>query len=306
MLSKINQMNGNAGLKLLFVINPGAGASNNSWQNIISNYFTGKPFRTDFYQLEKKPDINKLKRYITASNADRVIAVGGDGTVGLVAKSIAGSKMALGILPAGSANGMAKELNILEDPEEALAVIERGTIKRCDAISINSNTCLHLSDIGLNAQLIKYFDEGKLRGKLGYARVIIKTLLNKKKLKVVIKRQNEVISRDAFMVVLANASKYGTGAVINPTGLIDDGMFEVVIVMKLSLIELLKMLFRPRPFNPQNIEILHAETVSIKTSRKVHFQVDGEYLGRINRIEARILPNFINILLPPVTSDRSV
>ncbi len=62
----------------------------------------------------------------------------------------------------------------------------------------------------------------------------------------------------AFMVVLANASKYGTGAVINPEGIIDDGIFEVVIVTKLSFIELLKMLFRPKQFNPEKIEIFHA------------------------------------------------
>ncbi len=79
---------------------------------------------------------------------------------------------------------MAKELNIPVIPEEALQVIENGEIKRCDAIKINEkDICLHLSDIGINAQLIKYFDEGKLRGKLGYAKVILKTLWHYKKWK---------------------------------------------------------------------------------------------------------------------------
>lgn len=292
-------MNGNSDHKLLFVINPVAGSNNNSWQDIIIKYFTGKSLQPDYHILEKKPDIEKLKKRIADIKPHKVIAVGGDGTVTLVARLIAGSEMALGILPAGSANGMARELNISEAPLEALAIIENGEIKCCDAIRINENDiCLHLSDIGLNAQLIKYFDEGKLRGKWGYARVIIKTLWRKRKMQVNIKRKNDEISRDAFMVVMANASKYGTGAVINPEGILDDGLFEVVIVRKLAVTELLKMFFRPQPFNPQNIEIFHATTMKIETRKKVHFQIDGEYQGKINKIEASILPKHINLILP--------
>ena len=100
------------------------------------------------------------------------------------------------------------------------------------------------------------------------------------------------------MVVLANASKYGTGAVINPTGELDDGAFEVVIVRKLALSELVKMLFMPQPFNPKKIEVITASSVSITTSHSVHFQVDGEYKGRIDGLTATILPRYIELILP--------
>ncbi|MEO6490338.1 MAG: diacylglycerol kinase family protein [Ferruginibacter sp.] len=292
-------MNHNIGLKVLFVINPGAGSNNNSWENIISDYFTGKPFIPDYYLLEKKPVVEKLRQYISDTKPAYVIAVGGDGTVGMLAKIIAGSSIALGILPAGSANGMAKELDISEVPEDALAVIETGEVRCCDAIRINEkDLCLHLSDIGLNAQLIKYFDEGKLRGIWGYAKVVLKTLWRKQKMLVRITTKTEEIERIAFMVVVANASKYGTGAVINPDGKLDDGLFEVVIVRKLAISELLKMLFRFTPFNPQKIETFHATTLRIETHKRMHFQIDGEYKGKINKINATILPNHINLVLP--------
>ncbi len=292
-------MSGTNGLKLLFVINPVAGPGNNSWQDIISNYFTGKSFETDYYILEKTPDTAKLKTHIELTKPDRVIAVGGDGTVTMVAKLIAGSNMALGILPAGSANGMAKELNISSEPEEALAIIENGEIRSCDAIKINEkDICLHLSDIGLNAQLIKYFDEGKVRGKLGYARVLLKTLWNKRKIQVTLQSRNKEIKRAAFMVVIANASKYGTGAVINPEGSLDDGLFEVVVVRKLAVSEFFKMLFRPQPFDPKKIEIFHVTTLVIASRKTVHFQIDGEYMGKVNKIEARILPAYIDFIFP--------
>ena len=182
-------------------------------------------------------------------------------------------------------------------------MIENGEIKCCDAIKINNkDVCLHLSDIGLNAQLIKYFDEGKVRGKMGYAKVILKTLWHKQKLQVIVQTQNTDVMRNAFMVVLANASKYGTGAVINPMGALDDGAFEVVIVRKLALSELMKMLLKPMPFNPKKIETFTATSVSIQTTRKAHFQIDGEYLGKINKLDAKILPDYINIVLPKSTS----
>jgi diacylglycerol kinase family enzyme len=104
------------------------------------------------------------------------------------------------------------------------------------------------------------------------------------------------------MVVLANASKYGTGAVINPTGELDDGAFEVVIVRKLALSELLKMLFRPQPFNPKKIETFSATSVKLETGHAVHFQIDGEYLGKIKSLKADILPDYINLVLPKTIS----
>lgn len=286
-------------VKILFVINPVAGPDDHSWEDIIRDYFQGKAYDIEFYMLGKEPDLIDLEKKITQTAPAKVVAVGGDGTVSMVAKIVAKTKSALGILPAGSANGMAKELNIPVTSAEALDIITSGEIKCCDAIKINGKeVCLHLSDIGLNAQLIKYFDEGKVRGKAGYAKVILKTLWHKQKMQVIIQAQNKEIRRNAFMVVLANASKYGTGAVINPTGSLDDGAFEVVIIRKLALSELLKMLFSPRPFNPKKIETFSASSVSLETVRNVHFQIDGEYQGKIKKLVARILPDYINIVLP--------
>ena len=292
-------MKANNVLKLLFVINPGAGSNQNAWEEIIANYFKDKNFNICFHELEKPVNIKKLEQDIESQNPNQVIAVGGDGTIALIAGIIAGTKMALGIIPAGSANGMAKELNIPEDPEQALSVIESGLIKPCDAIKINNKfNCIHLSDIGLNAQLIKYFDEGKLRGKLGYASVVLKTIWRKKRMQVSIEGDHETIHTDALMIVLANASKYGTGAVINPDGKLDDGLFEVVIIKRISISYLLRVFFRYKQFDPKHAAIFHAKTVSIDTKKSMHFQVDGEYKGKITHIDAAILPGYINIILP--------
>jgi YegS/Rv2252/BmrU family lipid kinase len=249
--------------------------------------------------LEGRNDAESLQHQINKMNPDRVVAVGGDGTVQMAAKQLLRTGIPLGILPAGSANGMAKELAIPTIPEQALNIIVNGVVKAADVIRINKQEiCLHLSDIGLNAKLIKYFEQSNWRGKLGYARVLFKALRNKRPMTVNITLNDEMVERKAFMVVLANASKYGTGASINPDGSLYDGIFEVVIIKKFSIGEIFKMFVEFLPLNPKKTEIISATSVVISTPGKVHFQIDGEYLGKVKEVEASIEPASLQLLIP--------
>ena len=287
-------------LRFLFVINPASGGKNREdWETLIRHYFQEKPFSTEFFVLGEGSAEESIRHWIEQFKPDRVVAVGGDGTISMVAKLLGGTEMALGILPAGSANGMARELNIPLNAANALDLLVDGEIKNADVIEINEKSiCLHLSDIGMNAKLIKYFEEGKLRGKWGYARVLLKVFMNKTPMLVKIHSKEHQLIRKAFMVVLANASKYGTGAVINPTGNLYDGLFEVVIIRRLALSEILKSIFRSRAFNPKKFEVIQADSVTVNTKHPMHFQIDGEYLGKVNSVTAKILKGYLRIIVP--------
>jgi YegS/Rv2252/BmrU family lipid kinase len=286
--------------KILFVINPNSGGKNKQdFETQIKAYFQQLSHDIAYYHLTCNNDEEAIKKELDFFAPQKVVAVGGDGTVNLVAKVIMGSEIHLGIIPGGSANGMAKELNLPTVFNEMMKLIMEGDIKRADIIKINENDIsLHLSDIGLNARLIKYFEEGNMRGKLGYAKVALKVLWRKQNIQVVIKSSDNIIRRDAFMVVLANASKYGTGAVINPEGNLYDGFFEVVIIRQLAIFEILKMWFKPKPFNKKNIEIIKATSVHIMTGHKVHFQVDGEYKGKVKEVKAEMIAHSLNLIVP--------
>ena len=285
--------------KIVFVINPKSGGiQKDDHRSSIENYFKDKPVLIQYFTLTGKNDSATLRAFIELENPDTIAVVGGDGTVSMIAKLIMGSPMCMAIIPAGSANGMAKELGIDQNIMAAISIIENGICKKADVIEINNTICLHLSDIGLNAQMIKYFEQGDSRGKYGYAKVALKALWRRHSIRVTIRYHGHTIIRSAFMVVLANASKYGTGAVINPKGDLYDGLFEVIIIRKISLLEIFKMWFRPRPFDPEKTEILQAESVEINTTRKVHFQIDGEYLGKTKYVKAKILPAQLHILVP--------
>jgi YegS/Rv2252/BmrU family lipid kinase len=284
---------------ILFIINPiSGGKAKTDWETAIKEYFKPLHHKIEIFLLTGTNDEDSIRHWIEKIKPDRVVAVGGDGTISIVAKQIIGSEVALGILPAGSANGMALELGVPLTVIEALDIVVNGTIKNADVIEVNKNICLHLSDIGLNAQLIKHFEEGKLRGKLGYATKVIKTLWTKSTMSLSIDIRGKKVTVDALMVVLANATKYGTGAVINPEGNLYDGQFEVVIMKKLAVTELFKMWFKPQPFDPSKIKVFPATSVSIKTKKKVHFQVDGEYLGKVHSVDANIIAGQLKLIVP--------
>ncbi len=288
--------------KILFVINNGSGSRKGiDWSRVISNYFENLPYEIDFFLLPCDEAAVKLKKKIADWKPYRVVAVGGDGTVTMVAHELRGTDMQMGIIPAGSANGMAKELEISEDATVALDIIVSGNIKKADLILINDkHICLHLSDVGLNAQLIKYFQEGSVRGKIGYVRALIKTLFRKQRMRVSVDFKDKEMQYSAIMVLIANASKYGTGATINPLGNIYDGVFEVVIVRRLGFVHILKMFLKYQRFDPKEIQVLQATAANIQTKHRVHFQIDGEYLGKIKTVKARILASQLNLLIPAV------
>ena len=288
-------------LKLLFVINPVSGGKDKSdWEQAIHAYCEQFRHTADLLTLAgTEDDKRQLHDRVLAFGPDRVVAVGGDGTVKLVAEEVLGTTTPMAILPAGSANGMAIDLNIPLAMTDALAVVTNGQIKLLDTICIGDNeSCLHLSDIGMNAQLVRYYQQNNWRGKLGYARGVLRVLLNRRLLDVNIEVGDQLICRTAVMVVLANARRYGTGALINPDGDPADGLFEVVIVRRLSFWGLLKLFWPYRPFDPAIVEIVPTKAAHITTRRKAYFQVDGEYRGRVNDVRAAIRPGQLRVLVP--------
>ena len=109
---------------------------------------------------------------------------------------------------------------------------------------------------------------------------------------------NRKIVQEAAMVVIANATKYGNGVVINPKGSIYDDFFEVIIIKKVSISEIFKMRFTQRNFNPKKTESFQTHSLHIYSKHFVHFQVDGETKGKVKEIKAHLLPHSLKVLVP--------
>lgn len=284
--------------KFLFIINPSAGARTSGWIPLIEEFFKGKSMRPEFWVITSHTQSEQVVDIIEQSAPDKVVAVGGDGTIKLVATALLNKKIPLGILPAGSANGLAYELGIPENPAAALQVLLDGKARAIHALAIQQEICLHLSDLGLNAWAMKRFNKGGKRGMWGYAMASIQALYYARTFRLSLTIDDNNWKEKATMVVLANGTSYRTGAVINPDGSLFDDRFEVVVMKQISIVETLKMLIRSRSFDPEKLVIYPAKKVQIQCRKRVPFQIDGEFRGKVRFVEAEILPEAIQMWVP--------
>ena len=291
-------MTQNNSIKLLFIINPNSGNSKINWTQEIENYFADSGHVISLFHLVKYCTLDTIMEKIKAFSPQKVVAVGGDGTVKLVAECIMNTKIQLGILPAGSANGLAKEFDISDIPSEALDTLLKGNLQKIHAIKVNDQLCIHLSDVGLNAYVVKEFESQPVRGMWGYLMASIKVLWQNPLMNIQMKIDGKIIKVKAKMIVIANATKYGSGAIINPIGKLDDEFFEVIVMKKVSIREMFKMIYSHEEFDSEKTEVFQTDELFIKSIRRVHFQVDGEYLGKVKEVRAVMVPDCLEMIVP--------
>jgi diacylglycerol kinase family enzyme len=251
------------------------------------------------YTTAGKDDISKIKDLYDTFKPERVIVAGGDGTIKLVAEALEDSNVVFGIIPAGSANGLATDLNIPESLEENLPIAFHNAFMEMDMIAINGKTSLHLSDLGLNAALIKNYESSAIHGKWGYALQVVNTLIEKEEpFTATIIANGQTVNCMAQMIVIANSKKYGTGVVINPQGTMNDGKFELVVLKNLDLSIFAKIITGNIPIESGDVEIISTDRANIKLNSAVSFQIDGEYCGPEIELNVAISSKKLKVAIP--------
>ncbi|MCF0059716.1 diacylglycerol kinase family protein [Dyadobacter sp. CY356] len=286
--------------KVLLVVNPISGDKDK--QEILSKVTARAEedgYVLSVFSTTGDDDLAQIRELVKNLCPSRVLVAGGDGTISMVAEALQGQDVIFGIIPAGSANGLSADFGLPVSIEESIEVAFGDNSVQIDAVKINEDISLHLSDIGLNALLVKNYENGDVRGKLGYALEMFKTLNEHENFQVRITTDQGVLETEALVVIIANAKKYGTGISINPFGDMSDGKFELVIAKKIDFIETAKFLTGNTEFNPEVMEFLSVEKAKIEcVDREVYFQVDGEYKGEVKELNAEILKGFVRIAIP--------
>ena len=263
-------------------------------------YCKNKKFELKIFYTTEKDDRKEIRRLYEENKPERVIIVGGDGTIKLVADALQNSDVIFGILPAGSANGLTVDLNFSKILSENILVAFENDFIQIDMVCINGHKSLHLSDLGLNAELIKNYENSKIRGKIGYILQSITTLSGEElPFNAVIKTAEDTFEVNSKMIVIANSKKYGTGVVINPLGLLNDGKFEIVVLKNLNLILFSKIVMGNMPLDSdEDVMIISTSSATITTDVPIHFQIDGEYYGMTKSLEIEILEKNFKVAVP--------
>ena len=210
---------------IIMIVNPISGGIDKSELIEITALYAVKQYLNFIlYETSGDDDISKIKALYKTYKPERIIVAGGDGTIKMVADAMEKQDVILGILPVGSFNGLSVDLNLPGTLDENLAIAFHNDYMEIDMIDINGKKSLHLSDIGLNAELIKNYEKSEIHGRWGYSLQTITTLNElEEPFSATITVNNHIIECAARRIVIANPIKYGTGVAINPEGPLDDG-----------------------------------------------------------------------------------
>ena len=288
--------------KLAFIINPVSGVlSKDRVINAIEDGLDKEKY--DFtieYTKEAGHAVEICKQKI-GEGIDVIVAVGGDGSVNEIARTLTDKPAALGIIPAGSGNGLAHHLKIPVNFRKAIDIINQGKTIKIDTGSINDLFFVSIAGIGFDGIVAREYAKNKRRGFLNYLRIVTEEYVNYRPRNYTILANGEKLKRKALFISFANSDQFGYGASIAPSASVDDGLLDVIIMKKPSIIELpllASLLYWRKIDLSRQFEIIKAKELVVKTRRKRWVNIDGEAIKMKKILHVKIHPQSLNILIP--------
>ncbi|PIB35353.1 diacylglycerol kinase [Reichenbachiella sp. 5M10] len=289
-------------MKVLFVVNPiSGGVDKEPFLSEAKSYCQKYGIDCHVFKTTGNKDEKQLLEVLGEYAPDRVLSVGGDGTTLFTAKALLGKHYPIGIIPLGSANGMATELYVNPEPMKALTdALLSHLITGVDLLKINDeHYCIHLGDVGVNAQIVASYEQDANRGMATYAKYFVDELTRMEPFGVTVHANDSTYHEEICMIGICNARKYGTGVPLNVTGNPMDGKFELVLINQLNAGSLIKAglaKFDETYFNFQDGRMLVTEYAEIEFDTPRLLQLDGEVIGTFKHLKVEILPSAVQLI----------
>ena len=228
-----------------------------------------------------------------------VVAVGGDGTVNEVAGGLIGTQTALGIIPVGSGNGLARHLHISMQPEKAIRMLNHSEIIQADYGIENGKPFFCTCGTGFDAFISSEFAKAGKRGLLTYIERMITGYFGYKSEHYQLVGNGIDIKTKAFVITFANASQWGNNAYIAPHASIQDGKMDIAILSNFPLIvapSLALQLFTKTIDKDMFMNTLKTDKIKLIREHEGVFHYDGEPVNEPAEIEIEIIRDGLNIL----------
>ena len=240
----------------------------------------------------------ELAKSAVRRGARLVLAWGGDGTINEVASALAFDDVPLGIVPAGSGNGLARELGVHPRAERAIADALQAVPRPMDLGEIDGRLFANVAGIGFDAHIASRFATATRRGFVGYAGITVRALRNYAPQHYRVSVDGVETQHRAILVTIANSAQFGNNARIAPGARVDDGELDLVVVEERSRIATICQV--PRLFNGtanriRGCTIRRIRGVTIESDQPMAYHVDGEPIEGGTRLKARIHPGALMI-----------
>ncbi len=297
-------MTGNLTHKTAFIINPCSGRKRGGMKyDQLIRKLTSGTYRQSVFFTEYAGHAAEIAGRLVAEGYTSIVAVGGDGTVNEVASQLVNSESALGIIPFGSGNGLARHLKIPLNWTRALKVIEDGKTWLIDAGTINDRWFFCTCGVGFDARIGHKFTKVNKRGFPAYLRIVVKEFGRYKARRYKFSVDGTKFRYKAFVITVANASQYGNNAFIAPQARIDDWEFDICIIKPFPAVQGFELGLKM--FNKSIVESKYYETLrgtNIKFSKKkkkYNFHLDGEAIRfRNEKVHIRMHEKVLKVIVP--------
>jgi diacylglycerol kinase (ATP) len=229
-----------------------------------------------------------------------VFAVGGDGTVNEVAQGLVGKSMIMGILPKGSGNGLARHLAIPTDFVRSLDIISSTNVIEMDTVSVNGMLSVNVSGVGFDGHVASQFGKNGKRGFIGYSKLVLKEFLSFKEFPIQAEIDGMKVTKESFIVALANSSQFGNNARVAPYASVCDQLIDVCFIKKVPIHQAIGFgynMFSGQLNKSPYVEIIKAQNVKLDFQQPMAFHIDGEAQPATQSLEVRIQPASLRMLL---------
>ena len=289
--------------KIVFILNPISGTICKAGiPNLIKERLDKEQFDYHIAETQYAGHATILAQEAVKEGVDTVIAVGGDGTVNEVGRALINSNTALGILPCGSGNGLARHLDLPMNLKKCVDIINSYDVKKLDYGIINEHPFFCTCGMGFDAFISMKFAEAGKRGPITYMQKILEEGLSYKPETYEIEDEDGTHRYKAFLVSAANASQYGNNAYIAPQASMSDGLLDIISMERFDIIDAPQVAIEL--FNKtldKNLKIKTFRTKHIHIHRKkegvIHF--DGDPITSGVDVDISIVPKGINIIVNP-------
>lgn len=283
--------------EILVILNPAARSerAKKTWKQIES--FPHCTLRT----TTATGDARAFAEQAVGEGFTTIVAAGGDGTVNEVVNGIAGSGVALGILPVGTMNVFAAELGLPNDLAAAWSVIRAGHTRQVDLVRANSRYFVQLAGVGLDAQVVQETSRNfkKNFGPLSYV-ISAAHIAARKPPRLIVEADGR--EREGSFVLIGNGRFYGGPVAVFKDARIDDGLLDVLIFKNLGYLDIARYLgtiFMGNHTELADVEYFQTPRAAVRSEEDVPVEVDGEVIAQLP-ITFRISSRKLRVVVPGV------
>lgn len=285
--------------KIVFITNPVAGGK--SKEHIIRFLQWEMPRARVQWEIVRTEYPGHAGEIAASTDADCVVAVGGDGTVNEVAAAIAGTTKVLGIIPCGSGDGLARHLHISHVPVFALRTILGGRVAAVDNGTIDGRPFFCTCGVGLDAIVSFRFAAAGKRGLQTYIREAERTWKGFVPEHYELVADGKPMSLDAVLITVGNANQWGNEARIAPAASLVDGLLDVTVIKPFRTAEiplLAAMLMDGRLLHNPRVMHFRCRSLTVRRAAAGPAHIDGNPLELGAGISFGIRPGALKVLVP--------